>query len=307
MLTTILCTHNPRPDYLGRTLAGLRAQTLAPPAWELLLVDNASAPPVTGMADLGWHPSARLVRENELGLTPARLRGIAEARGSVLVFVDDDNVLAPDYLERAVSLAERWPALGVWGCGRYTAEWEQPPPPEFAPYLAYLAVGSAPADRRSARAYDYTAMPAGAGLCVRAEIARGYADDVRGDPRRKLLGRAGARLNGCEDFDLALTAIDRGHEAGVFRDLAITHLMPRGRGEETYLLRLVEGHARSTVLLMVLRGDQPAPAPRGLLGRLREYRLRRSLGPIERKIHDARRRGEQAAWEAVRQMSLAAP
>lgn len=307
MLSTILCTHNPRWDYLERTLAGLRTQTVGPAAWELLLVDNASDPPVSGLADVRWHPAARIIREDELGLTRARLRGIAEAAGEILVFVDDDNVLAPDYLERAAALAERWPALGVWGCGRYTAEWEQPPLPEFAPYLAYLAVQQAPEDRRSGRAYDYAAMPAGAGLCVRAEIARCYADAVRRDPRRMQLGRTGSQLNGCEDFDLALTAIDQGRETGVFRELAITHLMPRSRVDESYLLSLVEGHARSTVLLMVLRGDQPARPPRGVLARLRECRLRRSLPPVECKIHDARRRGEQAAWETVRQLPLSPP
>jgi glycosyltransferase involved in cell wall biosynthesis len=258
---------------------------------------------VADLADLRWHPAVRVLLESELGLTPARLRGIAEARGEILVFVDDDNLLAPDYLERALALARSTPTLGVWGCGTFRPEWEQSPPPEFAPYLAYLAVQEAPADRRSARAYDYAAMPPGAGLCVRAEIARHYAESVRSDPRRKLLGRTGAKLNGCEDFDLALTAIDMGRESAVFRELAITHLMPRGRMEESYLLRLVEGHARSTVLLMILRGDHPAPLSRGLLARLREYRLRRSLGPIERKIHDARRRGEMQAWAAVGRLS----
>ncbi len=302
-LSVILCTHNPRRDFLSRTLAALQGQTLPVSAWELLVVDNASQPPVADLADLRWHPAAHVLLEAELGLTPARLRGIAEARGEILVFVDDDNLLAPDYLERALALARSTSTLGVWGCGAFRPEWEQPPPPEFAPYLAYLAVHEAPVDRRSVQAYDYAAMPPGAGLCVRMEIARHYAEFVRCDPRRKLLGRTGAQLNGCEDFDLALTAIDLGRETAVFRELAMTHLMPRGRVEESYLLRLVEGHARSTVLLMTLRGDHPAPLPRGLLARLREYRLRRSLGLIERKIHDARRRGEKQAWAAVGQLS----
>ena len=301
-LSVILCTHNPRRDFLSRTLSALQGQILPVSAWELLVVDNASQPPVADLADLRWHPAARGLLESELGLTPARLRGIVEARGEILVCVDDDNLLAPDYLERALALARFSPTLGVWGCGTFRPEWEQSPPPEFAPYLAYLAVQQAPADRRSAQAYDYAAMPPGAGLCVRAEIARHYAEFVRRDPRRKLLGRTGAKLNACEDFDLALTAIDMGRETAVFRELAITHLMPCSRVEEPYLLRLIEGHARSTVLLMALRGDHAAPPPRGLLGRLREYRLRRSLGPIERKIHDARRRGEMQAWAVAGQL-----
>ena len=51
--------------------------------------------------NISWHPNGRHVREDELGLTPARLRGVAEAVAELLVFVDDDNILDPDYLEQA--------------------------------------------------------------------------------------------------------------------------------------------------------------------------------------------------------------
>ncbi len=306
-ISAILCTHNPHRPFLARTLAGLRAQTLPAGEWELILVDNGSEPSVPAIADLGWHPAARIVREDEIGLTAARLRGIEEASGGVLVFVDDDNVLVPDYLERANRLAQRFPELGVWGCGSFQPEWEQQPPPEFAPYLSFLAVHQVPADRRSARPYDYAAMPAGAGMCVRVEIARRYAAAVRQDSRRKLLGRTGAQLNGCEDFDLAMMAIDCGRETGVFRELRLVHLMPRSRIEEAYLLRLIEGHAYSTVLLMALRGDKPAPLPRGLLARLREFRLRRSLDLVELRIHDARRQGESRAWKALEILAVKRP
>jgi glycosyltransferase involved in cell wall biosynthesis len=44
-LTVLLCSHNPRRDYLQRTLNSLRAQTPPEEEWELLLVDNASNPP----------------------------------------------------------------------------------------------------------------------------------------------------------------------------------------------------------------------------------------------------------------------
>jgi glycosyltransferase involved in cell wall biosynthesis len=42
MLSVIVCTHNPRQDYLARALAALRDQTLPTNEWELLVVDNAS-------------------------------------------------------------------------------------------------------------------------------------------------------------------------------------------------------------------------------------------------------------------------
>ena len=41
-LSVVICTHNQRKDYLQRTLEALKAQTLPPAQWELLLIDNAS-------------------------------------------------------------------------------------------------------------------------------------------------------------------------------------------------------------------------------------------------------------------------
>src|SRR5262245_33061845 len=77
--SVIICTHNPRVDYLTRTLTALRSQTLPVSEWELLVIDNASKEPVASRFDIGWHPNSRHIHEPTLGLTPARLRGIAEA------------------------------------------------------------------------------------------------------------------------------------------------------------------------------------------------------------------------------------
>src|SRR5262245_54996167 len=65
-VSTILCTHNPRSNYLGRVLEALCAQTLPLNQWELLLVDNASRQPIAPAWNLSWHPHARHVHEDRL-------------------------------------------------------------------------------------------------------------------------------------------------------------------------------------------------------------------------------------------------
>lgn len=305
-LSTIVCTHDPRADFLTRTLASLRSQSMPPAEWELIVVDNASRPPLLGRLDLGWHPKARIVAAEELGLTAARLCGIAEASGNLLVWIDDDNVLAADYLATAAEIASTWPQLGVWGCGTFEPEWESPPRPELAPFLAYLAVHRAPRDRWSNQLFDYEATPAGAGMCVRAPIAQRYASQVRNDPRRKLLGRTGLSLSACEDFDLAFCAIDAGLGTGVFTRLRMTHLMPAGRVDPTYLERLVEGHGFASTLIHAWRGAARPPQA-GLLAWLRNHRLLRSLGPTDRRVQLALRRGENRAWRALAQPKTSFP
>src|SRR5687768_10274760 len=110
-LSVVICTHNPREAYLSRVLQALAGQTLARDEWELVIVDNGSNKPVVDQVDLSFQPNARVEREDQLGLTHARLRGIRESRGETIVFVDDDNVLAPDYLAHALEIGKSWPQL----------------------------------------------------------------------------------------------------------------------------------------------------------------------------------------------------
>jgi glycosyltransferase involved in cell wall biosynthesis len=73
-ISVVICTHNPRLDYLDRVLAALKSQTLPLPEWELLLIDHAPRDPLANLRNLSWQPNARCVVEEKLGLTSARLR-----------------------------------------------------------------------------------------------------------------------------------------------------------------------------------------------------------------------------------------
>ena len=74
-LSVIICSHNARPDHLYRVIEGLKEQTLSQDAWELLLVDNASAIPLAATVPhvaAAMHGScgsaaARRIRRRDLG------------------------------------------------------------------------------------------------------------------------------------------------------------------------------------------------------------------------------------------------
>lgn len=90
-----------RPDELVRCLQSI-AQALAVPLpvpWqvvEVLVVDNDPDVSAHGQNDrlksVDGLPSLRYVRERHSGVAPARNRALDEARGSTLVFIDDDEV-----------------------------------------------------------------------------------------------------------------------------------------------------------------------------------------------------------------------
>ena len=68
-LSVVICSHNPRKDYLERVLTALRGQTLPLDEWELLLIDNKSNVALGSDVDLSWHPAARIIREDTFGLS----------------------------------------------------------------------------------------------------------------------------------------------------------------------------------------------------------------------------------------------
>ncbi len=295
-LSVIVCTHNPREDYFSRVIRGLRGQTLAMEKWELLVVDNCSATPVAAQFDFSWHPTVRLVREDKLGLTPARLRGIEEAQGALLVLVDDDNVLDPAYLETALRIAEERPFIGAWG-GQCVPRFDQPPPEWTRRYWGSLCIREFEFDRWSNMPRLTDTMPSGAGLCVRRAAARHYLDLHESGRRSMLLDRRGGSLLSGGDNDLAACACDLGLGVGLFAALKLKHLIPRQRLELNYLCRLVEGIEFSSFVLDAERGVEPQA--RGTLGVVADLlRVLRARGP-HRQILRAVYRGRDRARSAL--------
>jgi glycosyltransferase involved in cell wall biosynthesis len=285
-LSVVVCTHNPRADYLNNVLKALQVQTLPFESWELLLIDNASEQALSETIDLTWHPQARHIRENQLGLTPARLRGIKESSSETLIFVDDDNVLDSDYLEIALKISHQFPFLGSWG-GQIRAEFEIVPPEWAKPHFGILAIREFDHDRWSNLLHQHETTPCGAGMCVRRKVAEQYIHRVLHDPRRMNLDRKGKTLMSCGDTDLAFTACDIGLGTGQFKDLKLTHLIPETRLEEEYLLRLTESMSYSLTILDSLRGKLPNISTPSWKGKIWKFYLLRKMSPIERRFHKA--------------------
>ena len=299
-LSVLICTHNPKRNAIGKVLQALKAQTFAIERWELLLIDNASQEVLSAEIDLTWHPQARHVREEQLGLTPARLRGIHEAQADILVFVDDDNVLDPDYLEVAYTISQQYPFIGAWG-GQIEGEFETPPPEWTKPYLPYLAIREFADDKWSNLLHQHETTPCGAGLCIRKKIAEQYASLIQNDSKRLSLDRKGNLLTSCGDSDLAFTACDMGFGTGQFTALKLKHLMPAGRLEEDYLLRLIEGQTYSHMILDSFRGKFPNSTPNSLVNTLKETCKLFRMSLSDRRFYQARKRGAALAMQELTQ------
>lgn len=265
VLSVIIPTHNPDPGRLQRTLRALAAQTLPAARWEIVLVDNASAPALA-LADWAAHGPAnlRLVAEPVPGLSQARRRGFLSAKGESFVLVDDDNELAPDYLDETLRLFAAHPRVGLLG-GRTLPEFETPPEPwmrEFDGLLACRDLGDRPListglHNPATGRNDYPVFaPMGAGMALRRAAAQAWLD--RGNPAA-LPDRTGGDLSSSGDNDIVLTAMAAGWEAAYFPSLRLTHLIPAFRTTRDYLARLNRGIQRSWMRVLAAHDANPWP------------------------------------------------
>ena len=264
-LCVIIPTHNPNRERLHRALAGLCAQTLSATQWEVIVVDNASIPPLDTSALAGASRlNLRIVREAQLGLTHARQRGFAEARGKFAVLVDDDNVLAPDYLAKVLTLFAAYPHLGALG-GRSLPEFEISPPAwvrEFDGLLACRDLGDR--TRISAGLWDTGQQrnayplfaPIGAGMALRRAAIEAWLTDTLS---ARISDRKGSELTSGGDNDIVFTLMKAGWEVGYFPELSLTHLIPAGRLEPSYLSRLNRGIQKSWMQVLTRHEANPWP------------------------------------------------
>lgn len=263
-LSAIICAHNSDAKRLDRVCRALASQTLPQSEWEVVLVDNASAPE---LADdlMAWHSAGRVLREATVGLTHARLKGIAEAQGDILVFVDDDCLLEPDYLAQTLDLFRKNPFMGMAG-GYGRAEYEVPPPSWMTPSLRQYHLDTLPPQFDQNLIYARVQpilgpwFPVGAGMAIRRHLAVAYAQSIRSDSVALGLGRSGKVLSGAEDLDMGIHAIRQGFAIGKSQDLRFVHVVPKFRLELNYMLRLIYLSQYSTERLLVHRGwHKPLP------------------------------------------------
>ncbi|HET8657794.1 MAG TPA: glycosyltransferase [Micromonosporaceae bacterium] len=96
-----------RPDVLRRCLDGLTRLDYPSTGYEVVVVDNAPHRP--GTAELvaehaaGAGPEVRYAAEPRRGVAHARNRGLAQARGGIVAYADDDVVVDPGWLRALVN------------------------------------------------------------------------------------------------------------------------------------------------------------------------------------------------------------
>jgi glycosyltransferase involved in cell wall biosynthesis len=283
-------------DMLQRVLESCVSQRGLSADDEILIVDSGSSPHM--QLPPGFSGRVRLVREAQAGLAQARARGIRETTGEVIVFLDDDTVLAPDYLERAVKILAERPYLGVIG-GQLLPEFEGPLLLPERYYWERLPLRSFSGDHWSNRWDDFATSPIGGGMVIRRSVAEEWARQSEAANWRRELGRTGKEMGGAEDVDQNRTACQMGLGKGVFAELKLTHIIPQERMKPEFLVKMTEGNTRSWAFIRGMVDSEPPIPPRTLAHRIKIWMEAFRKRGLDRQLLLAEDRGTWQGWKRV--------
>ncbi len=252
MFVIIVCTHR-RSDPLRKALRSLAAcERPAKLEWEVLLVDNSrsrEAEPI--VREFEDRLPIRYACEPEPGVSNARNRGIAESRGEMLWFLDDDVELVPAWLREAAEAAKSQPEASFFQ-GKVTPNWVDGPPPKWvnperggpeSHVGTYLYFDLGPSNRPLAA----TEPIISANLGVRRDAFRkvgGFRPDLCPIGTRHRLGG---------DTEFGSRANAAGLRGVYVAGAAAAHYTPAARATVRFALRWSYHHGRASQRLKAIR------------------------------------------------------
>lgn len=250
-IAILICAFNPPPDLLARTLSGLQRLILPTgKTWEVIIVDNNSAPPLNENAlihqFLAAVPQARLVSEPRQGLSHARFAAFAASHAPWVVFVDMDVELSPQYLLALSRLQSQYPQVSVWGAGTIQVQFTHPTPANLRKQFSERSIQAPviisniadlfnppPTNRSDGLKMKVMnmfnpAIPYGMGMVLHRAAFTHYQQAVQARSQHRT-GRAGTYHGGADDVQMDFEAVRGGYPLGIAPDLQLQHWIPPSR------------------------------------------------------------------------------
>ncbi len=112
-ISVVVPVYNRGPR-VRKTLDSIQAQTLAP--LEIIVVDDGSTDGTSDWIEEHYGDQIRVIRQPNGGVANARNRGLQEARGEYIAFLDHDDIWLPRKLEAQLEAARAYPEAALIGC-----------------------------------------------------------------------------------------------------------------------------------------------------------------------------------------------
>jgi glycosyltransferase involved in cell wall biosynthesis len=243
-ITVAIPTYN-RAGLLRQTLAGVTRQDFPADRCEVIVIDNNSRDDTRAAvaAFTAARPTPRHVLETRQGLDHARNRAIAEARGEIIVFADDDILVEPGWLRELTAplLADTAHRIGAVG-GEVIPVFPDGLPPWIAEWHAPLAF------RADAGPLSPLQTPMGANLAIPMWVFATHGSFST------TLDRQGKALFSGGDGEMIRRLRVAGLEIWFAPAARVLHQLPASRMTFRYASRHAFDSARSRVVDRVSQG-----------------------------------------------------
>lgn len=236
-VSVIICCYN-SITRIKKTLEYLVTQQISEEIfWEIIVVDNNSTDGTykyvnNFLKTLSPSIPFTITLENKQGLIYARERGINVAQYEYLLFCDDDNWLANNYIENTYCTFRKYPNIGMLG------GWCDPIsdikiPKWFQEVNTYYAVGKL--HNKSIELKNISSGVFGAGMSIKKTAFQ--ALKLTGF-QFSMTGREGNKLSGGEDFELRIGLGLLNYTCFFSTDLYFQHFIPKDRLQKAYVNKI---------------------------------------------------------------------
>ena len=243
MLTLVICTYN-RDKYLYNCLKSIAENDFPFAKYEIILINNNSTDNTENECtrfqnDFPQVNFSYFVEKNQ-GLSFARNRGIDEAKGDVLVFLDDDAFVGNDYLKNLYENLNEYPNCSAFG-GKITPVFESVETPKWLSKWTYSWVSAIDLGK-NIQEFNGGKYPIGANMGIKADILH-----KTGNFNTKL-GRSKKNLMAGEEKDIFNRIKNAGGRIYYFPDIAVQHVIPQQRTTNGYIAKMGLGVGMSEKL-----------------------------------------------------------
>jgi glycosyltransferase involved in cell wall biosynthesis len=240
-ITVILCTYNRRKSLATALDSVAASQVPSSIPWEVLVIDNNSTDGTRELVEnfsRRYPGRFRYLFESQQGKSCALNRGVREANGDVLAFVDDDVTVEPSWLRNLTASLEsdRWSGAG----GQVVPLWNTERPkwlPDSGDILAPLVLFN-PGEEAGA----LSEPPFGTNMAFRKKVFERY-----GEFRTDLGPRPNSAIRG-EDTEFGRRVLNGGEEIYYEPGAVVYHPVTPDRLTRKYFLQWWFDKGRTEVL-----------------------------------------------------------
>lgn len=236
----VTCTYN-RAAYLPKTLKALCEQTFLGKNYEIVIIDNNSsdntAEVCRNFVDSYPHKQIRYHRETNQGLSYALNRGIEEAKGQYIIYVDDDETVSKKHLELLEEYLNQFPEAEL--CASPVIPVYEEKEPKWMSIFTQRLIGGYFYSGKDVKILNKSSYPGTGHTIIKRELYAKFGT------YNTELGRKGTSLMGAEDKDMAFRLTKNNIKCYYLPDVPIYHHIPAYKLTDEFFTKLTRSIGKS--------------------------------------------------------------